>query len=145
MFEQKNYVTTDHLNRKAYLYIRQSSIKQINENQESTKRQYALEGRAIALGWPKERIIIIDDDQGLSGSTSTKRKGFQQLVAEVGMGEAGVVMGLEVSRLARNSSDWHKLIEICALTSTLVLDEEGIYNPAHFNDRLLLGLNSPNS
>src|SRR6266511_2515378 len=119
-----------HLQRQAYLYVRQSTLRQVLENTESTKRQYALRERAVALGWPLDRIVIIDSD----------RVGFQKLVAAVGMGEVGVVLGLEVSRLARNSSDWHRLLEICALTDTLILDEDGLYNPASFNDRLLLGL-----
>jgi DNA invertase Pin-like site-specific DNA recombinase len=133
-------VTSDHLSRDAYLYIRQSSLKQVVGNQESTKRQYDLRNRAVALGWSHEQIIVIDSDQGQSGAESTNREGFQKLVARVGMGKAGIVMGLEVSRLARNSSDWHRLLEICALTDTLILDEDGIYDPSHFNDRLLLGL-----
>ena len=109
------------------------------ENTESTKRQYALRERAVALGWSAERIVVIDSDLGQSGADSD-RVGFQRLVAAVGMGEVGVVLGLEVSRLARSSSDWHRLLEICALTDTLILDEDGLYNPASFNDRLLLGL-----
>lgn len=133
-------VTSAHLSRNAYLYIRQSSLKQVVGNQESTKRQYDLRNRAVAIGWSHEQIIVIDSDQGQSGAESTNREGFQKLVARVGMGEAGIVMGLEVSRLARNSSDWHRLLEICALTDTLILDEDGIYDPSHFNDRLLLGL-----
>lgn len=133
-------VTAAHLKRDAYLYIRQSTIRQVIENTESTKRQYALRQRAVTLGWPRERIIVIDDDQGHSGASSENRKGFQELVAEVGMGNAGIVLGLEVSRLARNNSDWHRLLEICALSKTLILDEDGIYDPTHFNDRLLLGL-----
>jgi DNA invertase Pin-like site-specific DNA recombinase len=133
-------ITAHHLKRDAYLYIRQSTLKQIMENQESTKRQYALKERAIQLGWPIERVIIIDSDLGQSGAQSVDRVGFQKLVSEVGMGRAGIVMGLEVSRLARNSSDWHRLLEICALSQTLILDEDGVYDPAHFNDRLLLGL-----
>lgn len=140
MFNSQEKVTADHLKRNAYLYIRQSTLKQVIENQESTKRQYDLRGRAIALGWSKDQVIIIDTDTGQSGSESSDRKGFQKLVAEVGMGQAGIVMGLEVSRLARNCADWHRLIEICALAGTLILDEDGIYDPAHFNDRLLLGL-----
>jgi DNA invertase Pin-like site-specific DNA recombinase len=110
------------------------------ENRESTERQYALRQRALTLGWPLERVIVIDCDLGVSGASATDREGFQQLVAEVGMGRAGIVLGLEVSRLARNSTDWHRLLEICALSETLILDEDGIYDPAHFNDRLLLGL-----
>jgi DNA invertase Pin-like site-specific DNA recombinase len=133
-------VKPEHLKRDAYLYIRQSTPRQVLENSESTKRQYALQQRAIALGWSSERIIVIDNDLGQSGASTVDRKGFQKLVAEVGMGHAGLVIGLEVSRLARNSSDWHRLLEICALTETLILDEDGLYDPAHFNDRLLLGL-----
>jgi DNA invertase Pin-like site-specific DNA recombinase len=133
-------ITPDHLRRLAYLYVRQSSLHQVQGNQESTKRQYDLKRRARALGWSPEQIVVIDEDQGLSGASATERKGFQRLVAEVGLGRVGVVIGLEVSRLARNSSDWHRLLEICALAATLILDEDGIYDPSHFNDRLLLGL-----
>lgn len=132
-------VRASHLGRLAYLYVRQSTLRQVLENTESTKRQYALRERAVALGWPPERIVVIDRDLGLSGKDSD-REGFQELVAAVGLGEVGVVLGLEVSRLARSSSDWHRLLEICALTDTLILDEDGLYDPAHFNDRLLLGL-----
>src|SRR6266849_10790725 len=133
-------VQANHLKRNAYLYVRQSTLRQVFENTESTKRQYGLRQRAIALGWPEERIIVIDTDLGQSGASSADREGFQRLVAEVGVGHAGIVLGLEVSRLARNSMDWHRLLEICAITDTLILDEDGIYDPAHFNDRLLLGL-----
>jgi DNA invertase Pin-like site-specific DNA recombinase len=138
--ETNQKVRASHLKRNAYLYIRQSTLRQVFENTESTKRQYDLRGRAVALGWPLEQIIIIDGDLGQSGASAADREGFQQLVTEVGLGRAGIVMGLEVSRLARNSSDWHRLLEICALTDTLILDEDGIYDPSHFNDRLLLGL-----
>jgi len=130
----------DSLKRDAYLYVRQSTPRQVLENSESTKRQYALRQRAIALGWSSERIIVIDNDLGQSGASTVDREGFQKLVAEVGMAQAGLVIGLEVSRLARNSSDWHRLLEICAFTDTLILDEDGLYDPGHFNDRLLLGL-----
>ncbi len=133
-------VNAGHLKRNAYLYVRQSTLRQVVENTESTKRQYALRQRAVALGWPVDRIVVIDSDLGHSGASAADREGFQTLVAEVGMGHAGLVIGLEVSRLARNSSDWHRLLEICALTDTLILDEDGLYNPADFNDRLLLGL-----
>jgi DNA invertase Pin-like site-specific DNA recombinase len=133
-------VTADHLKRDAYLYVRQSTLRQVAEHGESTQRQYALRDRAIATGWPIERIHVIDRDLGKSGSSAAARDGFQQLVSEVALGKAGIVMGLEVSRLARNSADWHRLIELCALTATLILDEDGIYDPAGFNDRLLLGL-----
>jgi DNA invertase Pin-like site-specific DNA recombinase len=133
-------VTTEHLQRLAYLYVRQSSLHQVHENRESTARQYELKRRAQALGWSAEQLVIIDEDQGLSGASAADRGGFQRMVAEVGLGRVGVVMGLEVSRLARNSADWHRLLEICALSNTLILDEDGIYDPSHFNDRLLLGL-----
>jgi DNA invertase Pin-like site-specific DNA recombinase len=133
-------VTPSHLDRLAYLYVRQSSLRQVVENTASTARQYALRERAVALGWPLERIRIIDGDQGQSGASAADRAGFQLLVAEVGLGRVGIVLGLEVSRLARNNSDWHRLLEICALTQTLILDEDGVYDPAAFNDRLLLGL-----
>jgi DNA invertase Pin-like site-specific DNA recombinase len=133
-------VTAQHLSRLACLYVRQSTLQQVLENTESTARQYALRDRARALGWAEERIVVIDQDLGHSGASTVDRLGFQRLVAEVGLGRVGLVLGLEVSRLARTSSDWHQLLEICALTHTLILDEEGVYNPATFNDRLLLGL-----
>jgi DNA invertase Pin-like site-specific DNA recombinase len=133
-------VTDSHLRRDAYLYVRQSTVRQVFENTESTRRQYALRERAVALGWPIERVHVIDSDLGKSGASSADRVGFQKLVGEVGTGGAGIVLGLEVSRLARNSTDWHRLLEICALTDTLILDEDGIYSPGDFNDRLLLGL-----
>src|ERR1700758_5265195 len=135
-----NKITTAHLSRQAYLYVRQSTLRQVLENTESTKRQYALRERAVALGWPIERVITIDSDLGQSGASAADREGFQRLVTEVSLGRAGIVLGLEVSRLARNCSDWHRLLEICALTGTLILDEDGLYDPATFNDRLLLGL-----
>ena len=137
--ESHQKVTAAHLGRDAYLYVRQSTIRQVFENTESTTRQYALRERAIALGWPVERVHVIDTDLGQSGATAD-REGFQRLVTEVGLGRAGIVLGLEVSRLARNSTDWHRLLELCALADTLILDEDGVYDPAHFNDRLLLGL-----
>jgi DNA invertase Pin-like site-specific DNA recombinase len=130
-----------HLDRGVYLYVRQSSMRQVIENVESTKRQYALRDRAIALGWRDDQVVVIDNDQGESGASASWREGFQRLVTDVGMGHAGIVMGLEVSRLARNNADWHRLLEICALADTLILDEDGVYDPTSFNDRLLLGLN----
>jgi DNA invertase Pin-like site-specific DNA recombinase len=140
MMSTASKVTSDHLRRQAYLYVRQSSLQQVHDHRESTARQYDLKRRAHALGWPTEQIVVIDEDLGLSGASSVERNGFQRLVAEVGLGRVGLVMGLEVSRLARNSTDWHRLLEICALAETLILDEDGIYDPSHFNDRLLLGL-----
>jgi DNA invertase Pin-like site-specific DNA recombinase len=133
-------VTAEHLRRDAFLYVRQSSLRQVFENTESTKRQYALRDRAVSLGWPIERIHVVDNDLGMSGSSAQERDGFQHLVAEVANGHAGIVLGLEVSRLARNNADWHRLIELASLTQTLILDEDGIYDPGQFNDRLLLGL-----
>src|SRR4051794_25395580 len=133
-------VTHAHLARTAYLYVRQSTLRQVLNNTESATRQYALRQRAVALGWPPDQVVTIDTDQGQSGASAADREGFQRLVAEVGMGRAGIVLGLEVSRLARNNADWHRLLEICALTDTLILDEDGLYHPGEFNDRLLLGL-----
>jgi len=133
-------VTARHVQRQAMLYVRQSSLHQVLENTESTARQYALRERAIALGWETSRIVTIDQDLGQSGASATDREGFQRLVAEVGLGKVGLVMGLEVSRLARNSLDWHHLLELCAMTGTLILGEDGLYDPATFNDRLLLGM-----
>lgn len=109
-------VTVEHLRRNAYLYVRQSTLQQVMENTESTRRQYDLRRRAVALGWPEERVVVIDSDLARSGAAAHDREGFQRLVGEVGTGRAGMVMGLEVSRLARNSSDWHRLLEICALS-----------------------------
>ncbi|HKH50713.1 MAG TPA: recombinase family protein [Mycobacterium sp.] len=133
-------VTGAHLARTAYLYVRQSTLRQVLTNTESATRQYALRQRAIALGWQAEAIVTIDTDQGQSGASAADREGFQRLVAEVSMGRAGIVLGLEVSRLARNNADWHRLLEICAMSATLICDENGLYDPTDFNDRLLLGL-----
>jgi hypothetical protein len=143
-YDTSQKVNAGHLTRDAYLYVRQSTPRQVLENTESTKRQYALRQRATALGWAADQIHVIDCDMGHSAS-ETDREVFQQLVTAVGLGRAGLVLGLEVSRLARNSIEWHRLLELCALTDTLILDEDGIYDPAQFNDRLLLGLNRPDS
>ena len=132
-------VTGAHLARSAYLYA-QSTLRQVLTNTESATRQYALRQKAIALGWQAEAIVTIDTDQGQSGASPADREGFQRLVAEVSMGRAGIVLGLEVSRLARNNADWHRLLEICAMSGTLICDEDGLYDPTDFNDRLLLGL-----
>lgn len=128
------------LARDAYLYIRQSSLAQVTHNTESTRRQYDLRGRAVALGWPAERVHVIDVDQGHSGASAADREGFKHLVAEVSLGRAGIVLGLECSRLARNNADWHRLLEICAYNDTLICDEDGLYDPTSFNDRLVLGM-----
>ena len=133
-------VQPHHLQRDAYLYVRQSTMRQVLENTESTRRQYQLRERALALGWQSEQIRVIDCDQGQSGASEFGRDGFQQLVAEVSLGKAGIVMGLEVSRLARNNADWQRLLQLCAFADSLILDQDGLYDPASFNDRLLLGL-----
>jgi DNA invertase Pin-like site-specific DNA recombinase len=138
--EQHQKITAQHLKRAALLYVRQSTMRQVFENTESTKRQYALRDRAVALGWPRDEIVVVDGDLGHTATAAGDREGFERVVTEVGMGRVGIVLGLEVSRLARNSSDWHRLLEICALADTLILDEDGVYNPKEFNDRLLLGL-----
>src|SRR5438445_4243509 len=136
-------VTAAHLCRTAYLYVRQSSLKQVIHNTESAFRQYDLRGKAISLGWAADQITVIDIDQGHSGASAADREGFQHLVAEVSLGRAGIVLGLECSRLARNSADWHQLLEICAMTGTLICDEDGLYDPRDFNDRLVLGMTGP--
>ena len=132
-------VAKDHLQRTAYLYVRQSTLRQVIENTESTRRQYALRDRALELGWREDQVEVIDCDLGESGTAD--REGFRHLMAEVGLGHAGIVLGLEVSRLARDNIDWHRLLEVCATTDTLILDEDGLYSPQDHNDRLLLGLN----
>jgi DNA invertase Pin-like site-specific DNA recombinase len=124
----------------AIVYVRQSSIQQIFQHAESRARQYELDGRAVALGWPAERVLTIDDDQGLSAQAAGYRAGFQRLLAEVGMGHVGLVLGLEMSRLARSGADFQGLLELCALRGTLIADSEGVYDPREANDRLLLGL-----
>ena len=133
-------VTAAHLSRQAFLYVRQSSLKQVIHNTESAIRQYDLRGKAISLGWAADQVTVIDIDQGHSGASAAGREGFQHLVAEVSLGRAGIVLGLECSRLARNSADWHQLLELCAMTGTLICDEDGLYDPGNFNDRLLLGM-----
>src|SRR5499427_5074399 len=129
-----------HTQRTACVYIRQSSPGQVEHNRESTARQYALSGRAGQLGWTKEQVVIIDEDLGLSGSGADQRSGFARLTSEVAMAHVGIVLGLEVSRLARNNADWYRLLELCGITDTLIGDADGVYHPALFNDRLLLGL-----
>src|SRR3712207_1894049 len=124
--------------RLAIVYVRQSTLRQVEQNQDSTRLQYGLVERALQLGWARERVEVIDDDLGRSGGTTTYRPGFQRLVAEVGLGHVGLVLGVEMSRLARSCRDWHQLLEICALFGTLLADAEGVYDPAGFNDRLLL-------
>ncbi len=137
--QQTLKIRPDHLTRQAVIYVRQSTLLQVRENIGSTTRQYDLVKRAHDLGWEQAGIEVIDQDQGQSGASSIGRDGFQWLVAEVGLGHVGAVLSLEVSRLARSCSDWYRLLEICALTDTLVIDEEGVYDPGSYNDRLLLG------
>ena len=130
-----------HRERLAIVYIRQSTVQQVERHQESTRLQYALVDGAIQFGWSTETIVVIDDDLGRSGATIEGRLGFQRLVAEVGLGNVGLVLGVEMSRLARSCRDWHQLLEICALFDTLIADVDGVYDPTNYNDRLLLGLN----
>ena len=133
-------ITAAHLIRKAVVYVRQSSIAQVREHTESTARQYALAEEAAGLGWSAARITVIDADLGVSGRTASARSGFKELVGRVCVGEVGAILGLEVSRLARSSADLQRLLELCALTDTLIIDSDGIYDLGSFNDRLLLGL-----
>lgn len=133
-------ITENHRSKAAYVYVRQSTLAQVRHHQESTERQYALREKALELGWSEPAIRILDRDLGMSGAQATGREDFKTLVAEVSMGQVGAVFALEVSRLARSNLDWHRLLELCALTETLVIDEDGCYNPADFNDGLLLGL-----
>jgi len=140
MMTDLSKIRVSHLERAAFVYLRQSSLSQVEHNRESTARQYALAERACQLGWSKERVVIIDEDLGLSGSTTDKRSGFARLTSEVALAHVGIVLGLEVSRLARNNADWYRLLELCGITDTLIGDNDGVYHPALFNDRLLLGL-----
>src|SRR4249920_3203988 len=133
-------ITTSHLARVAIVYLRQSSAAQVEHNRESTDRQYALVNKAGDLGWPVDKVVVIDEDLGVSGSGAVARSGFARLTAEVALGHVGLVLGLEVSRLARNNADWYRLIDLCGLSNTLIGDADGIYHPALYNDRLLLGL-----
>lgn len=133
-------IAARHLERKAFVYVRQSSLAQIQHHRESTQRQYALRERAVTLGWRTEQVETIDEDQGQSGASADNRGGFRRLVSEVALGSVGTVLGLEVSRLARSCADWYRLLEVAALAGTLIVDEDGVYDPNHYNDRLLLGL-----
>ena len=133
-------ITTSHLERTVLIYIRQSSMAQVRENTESTARQYALADEAVLLGWPRSQVEVIDADLGLSGRSAEGRSGFKELVGRVCIGEVGAIFGLEISRLARSSADLSRLLELARLTDTLVVDADGIYDLANFNDRLLLGL-----
>lgn len=140
MKKNENKINSSHLNRNAYIYIRQSTEHQVRENIESQQRQYELVDLARQYQWNEESIIVIDDDLGKSGSSASTRTGFAKLVADVALGKAGIIFGLEVSRLARNNRDWYQLLDLCSLTTTLIADIDGVYDPSSFNDRLLLGL-----
>lgn len=131
-----------HLDRKAIVYIRQSSPQQVAEHRESAARQYALADLAVALGWPRDRVEVVDADQGRSGQTAVGRLGFQYLLAELGLDHVGIVLGLEASRLARSDPDWAPLVRLCGVFRVLLCDYDGLYDPGDFNDRLLLGLKS---
>ena len=133
-------ITSDHLRRRAVVYVRQSSTTQVEHNRESTARQYQLADRAVALGWARDQVQVFDEDLGVSGSGLAERAGFARMTAEVALGEVGIVLGLEVSRLARNNADWYRLLDLCGVTHTLIGDADGIYHPGLFNDRLVLGL-----
>src|SRR5216683_2782270 len=133
-------VTTAHRAKLAYIYVRQSTAGQVRQHQESTELQYRLVDRAVLFGWPKERVEVIDDDLGKSAVSSDDRYGFQRLIAEIGLGKAGLVLSLDASRLARNNRDWHQLLELCSLFGVLIADGERLYDPCAYHDRLLLGL-----
>src|SRR4030095_13153658 len=133
-------ITHHHLTKPAYLYLRQSTMGQVRHHRESTERQYALKEKACQLGWAADQVRILDGDLGISGAAMTLREDFKTVVADVSMGKVGAVFALEASRLSRSNTDWHRLLELCALTGTLIIDEDGCYDPADFNDGLLLGL-----
>ena len=133
-------VTTAHKAKLAYIYVRQSTAGQVRHHQESTELQYHLVDRAVKLGWPRERVAVIDDDLGKSGTSSAERHGFQRLISEIGLGKAGLVLSLDASRLARNNRDWHQLLELCSIFGVLIADGERLYEPTVYHDRLLLGL-----
>ena len=133
-------VTIAHRRRAAVVYVRQSTMSQVSRNRESATRQYDLVARAAELGWPRGAVRVIDDDLGVSGAASTGRSGFAELAAQVGLGQVGMVLALEVSRLARNNADWYRLLDLAGMTDTLIADADGIYHPALFNDRMLLGM-----
>ena len=138
--EGTDRVTTAHRAKLAYIYVRQSTAGQVRQHQESTELQYHLVDRAVALGWPRERVAVIDDDLGKSGTSSAERYGFQRLIGEIGLGKAGLVLSLDASRLARNNRDWHQLLELCSVFGVLIADGERLYEPTLYHDRLLLGL-----
>ncbi len=133
-------IQSSHLQRQAVVYVRQSTLQQVERHRESTRLQYALVDRAVELGWSPAQILLIDEDLGRSGASAEGRPGFQRLMAEVGLDHVGIVLGIEISRLARSSRDWYQLLEVCGLFATLIGDADGVYDPQTYNDRLLLGL-----
>jgi DNA invertase Pin-like site-specific DNA recombinase len=133
-------ITDRHLNRLAVVYVRQSSPQQVFDHKESRERQYAMADQAVALGWPRDRVLVIDEDQGRSGRAAGPRLGFQHLLAEVTMDHVGLVLGLELCRLSRSSKDWYHLVEVCGVFGALLADQDGLYDPNDANDRLVLGL-----
>ncbi len=137
---RESKIQGQHQDRLAVVYVRQSTVQQMERHQESTRLQYGLVEHARNLGWAKQRVLVIDDDLGKSGATAEGRPGFQRLVAEVGLAHVGVVLGIEMSRLARSNRDWHQLLEVRAMFGTLLGDLDGVYDPQDYNDRLLLGL-----
>jgi DNA invertase Pin-like site-specific DNA recombinase len=133
-------ISVSHRSRDAYVYVGQSTPTQMIQHTESLARQYELRELAVALGWPGHQVVVIDADLGRSGANTDGRSGFKELVADVGLGKVGIVLGIEVSRVARNNADWYQLLDLCALTDTLIADADGVYHPEDFNDRLVLGL-----
>jgi len=133
-------ITSSHRSRRCLVYVRQSTLAQTRANTESLERQYELAGRAVALGWSQGQVQVVDADLGLSGALAANREGFQELVAQVALGRVGLILGLEASRLARSNSDWYQLLDLCGMTDTLIADGDGIYDPAAYSDRLVLGL-----
>ncbi|HEX5296322.1 MAG TPA: recombinase family protein [Streptosporangiaceae bacterium] len=140
MMSENSKVSTTHRQRAAIVYVRQSTLAQLERNRESTTRQYDLVAKAVALGWPRGAVRVIDEDQGISGSSTEGRSGFAELAAQVGLGQVGIVLALEVSRLARNNADWYRLLDLAGMTDTLIADADGLYHPGLFNDRLVLGM-----
>lgn len=135
-----NKIQPHQLQKNAYVYLRQSTMRQVYHNQESTERQYALKDKALTLGWKQDKIYVLDGDLGESGVQANQRDDFKKLIADVCMEKAGAVFALEASRLSRSCADWHRLLNLCALTDTLIIDDDGIYDPSDFNDQLILGL-----
>jgi DNA invertase Pin-like site-specific DNA recombinase len=137
---ESNKIKPSHLRRAAFVYVRQSTATQVEYHRESTQRQYALVDKACALGWQCDQVSTVDEDLGLSGASAAHRSGFTRMTTEVALSRVGIILGLEVSRLARNNADWYQLLDLCAMTDTLIGDADGIYHPGLFNDRLVLGL-----